>query len=119
MFAGDIDDGPTRLVRVEVGDVGLGWGLMVFGDGFGLAGAETVEGAADFGVGGARQAAAKMAALIWPAFPVAKKGPGAEVASLRRREIAGGEVELGTRSGGTDGCECPTFPGKWDDPEEG
>ena len=122
MFAGDVGDGATGFVGVEIGDVGIGGGKI-----HGVWGTELVWRARKswrvrriFGDRVARQAAAKRAALIWPALPAAKKGPGAEEPSLRKRErVRAGEVAVGTRRGGTDGCDFPTFLGKWDDGEEG
>jgi hypothetical protein len=105
MFARDIGDGPTGLVGMEVGYVGVGGGKL-----HGFCGTELVwrlrnrsRACRIFGWWGARQAAAKRAALICPARPAAKKGPGAEFPSLRRRaRVWAGVVEFGTRSGGTD-----------------
>jgi hypothetical protein len=115
VFTGDIGDGATWFVGVEVGDVGVGgWELH------GFWGTERVwrerkrwRARRILGWVGARQAAAKRAALICPARPAAKKGPGAEVASWRRRErFRAGEEAVGTRSGGTERGDLPTFPGK-------
>jgi len=105
MFARDIGDGPTGLVGMEVGYVGVGGGKL-----HGFCGTELVwrlrnrsRARRIFGWWGARQAAAKRAALICPARPAAKKGPRAEFPSRRRRaRVWAGVVESGTRSGGTD-----------------
>ena len=111
VFSGDIGDGPPGLVGPEVGHMGVGDGKL-----HGFCGTERVwrvrkswRARLIFGLRGARHAAAKRAALICPARPAAKKGPGAEAPSLRRRaRVGAGWVESGTSSGGTD---RPTFPG--------
>ena len=115
VFAGDIGDGATWFVRVEVGDVGIGDREL-----HGFWGTERVwrvrkrwRARRILGWVGARQAAAKRAALIWPARPAAKKGPGAEWPSWRRRErLRVGKEAVGTRSGGMRLGDLPTFPGK-------
>ena len=83
------------------------------GDGLGLAGAETVEGATDFGVGGGKAGSGEEGGIDLACFSSGKEGAwGGGSKFTQKREITGGGGGSGNEEGRDGRVRLSYFPRK-------
>ena len=83
------------------------------GDGLGLAGAEKMEGATDFGVGGGKAGSSEECGIDLACFSSGKEGAwGGGSKFTQKREITGGGGGSGNEEGRDSRVRLSYFPGK-------